>query len=296
MPSPPPASGGSTAGLTLAALVSFAANSILCRLALGAGAIDAASFTTVRIVSGAIALVLVGRFSRSPVAPGGGTWLEAFLLFLYAVTFSFAYLSLGAATGALILFSAVQITMIVAGLRSGERPVLREWAGLLLALGGLVGLVLPGLTAPSPQGAVLMGSAGVAWGVYSVRGRGAINPVAATRGNFARAVVPALILSLISISEVHGSARGITLAILSGAGASGLGYAVWYAALRGLTTTRAAIVQLSVPVLVATAGVLLLSESLSLRLLCSAAAILGGVAMAVLGRKSPALARPAEPA
>jgi drug/metabolite transporter (DMT)-like permease len=291
-----PTSRARTAGLTAAALVAFAANSILCRLALGEGAIDAASFTTVRIVSGALALVLVGRLHRGPVAPEGGTWTEAFLLFLYAVAFSFAYRSLSAGTGALILFSSVQITMMVAGLRAGERPAPRVWAGWILALGGLVGLVLPGLSAPSAPGAALMGMAGAAWGFYSLRGRGANDPVAATRGNFARAVVPALGVSLICTPAMHGSTRGIALAVLSGAAASGLGYVLWFAALQGLTATRAAIVQLAVPALVATAGVLFLSESVSLRLLGSATAILGGVAMAVLGRSPTTIPRPAEPA
>ena len=291
-----PISRGRTAGLTVAALVAFAANSILCRLALGAGAIDGASFTTVRILSGAVLLAVLGRLQRGRVAHDGGTWLEAFLLFLYAITFSFAYRSLSAGTGALILFSSVQITMIVAGLREGERPALPEWVGLFLALGGLVGLVLPGLTAPSAPGAALMGSAGMAWGLYSLRGRGALDPVAATRGNFTRAVVPVLGVSLICSSQMHGSARGMALAILSGAGASGLGYVAWYAALRGLTATRAAIVQLSVPLLVAMTGVLFLSESLSLRFLGSATALMGGVAMAVLGRRSVAIRPPTEPA
>ena len=287
---------GHTAALTAAALAAFAANSILCRLALGSGALDAASFTTVRIVSGALALVLVGGVRRGSVASRGGSWIEAFLLFLYAVAFSFAYRSLSAGTGALVLFSSVQITMIAAGLRSGERPASREWAAWLLAVGGLLGLVWPGLTAPPASGAALMGLAGAAWGGYSLRGRGSADPVAATRGNFVRAVLPAVCVSLICAPNLHGSSTGITLAIFSGAGASGLGYVIWFAALRGLTATRAAIVQLSVPVLVAAAGGLFLSETPSLRLLLSATAILGGVAMAVLGRRPVALTRPAEPA
>jgi len=296
MVSAPSASRGHTAALTAAALVAFAANSILCRLALGSGAMDAASFTTVRIVSGAAVLALVGLVHRGAVAPSGGSWTEAFLLFLYAVAFSFAYRSLSAGTGALILFSSVQITMIAAGLRSGERPALREWAGWLLAVGGLLGLVWPGLTAPPALGAALMGLAGAAWGGYSLRGRGSADPVAATRGNFVRAVVPAIGVSLICVPNLKVSTIGITLAIFSGAGASGLGYVIWFAAMKGLTATRAAIVQLSVPVLVAAAGVLFLSESPSLRLLLSATAILSGVAMAVLGRRPVAHTRRAEPA
>ena len=187
-------------------------------------------------------------------------------------------------TGALILFAAVQATMILAGLRAGERPHAREWTGLALALGGLVYLVSPGLTAPSLAGSGLMAVAGVAWGAYSLHGRGSANPVTATAGNFLRAVPPVVIVSAAFFPARHLSLRGLVLAVLSGAIASGLGYVIWYTALRGLTATRAAIVQLAVPVLAAAAGVLFLSESVSLRLLLSAVAILAGVGLAVLGR------------
>jgi drug/metabolite transporter (DMT)-like permease len=272
--------------LTATALLAFAANSLLCRLALGERAIDAASFTTLRLVAGAAALWLARLPARKPgAANSGGTWLSGLLLFLYAVAFSFAYLSLGVGTGALILFAAVQATMILAGLRAGERPHAREWTGLALALGGLVYLVSPGLTAPSPAGSALMAVAGVAWGAYSLHGRGSTNPVTVTGGNFLRAVPPALIVSLAFLPSRSLSVRGIALAVLSGAIASGLGYVVWYAALRGLTATRAAIVQLLVPVVAAGAGVVFLSESVTVRLALSAAVILTGVALAVAGRE-----------
>lgn len=276
---------GRTALLTAGAMVAFAANSVLCRLALGREAIDAASFATVRLVSGAAALGVTRFFVRGQGSSGtGGTWFEASMLFLYAVAFSFAYVSLSASAGALILFASVQTTMIFAGLRAGERPDVREWLGLLLALGGLVGLVLPGLTAPSPTGSVLMAVAGVAWGAYSLRGRRAVNPVTSTRDNFIRAVPLVLMVGLICLPARHWSTEGLVLAVLSGAGASGLGYVIWYAALPDLTATRAAIVQLSVPVLAAVGGVLFLSESISMRLVSAAIAILGGVTLAALGR------------
>jgi drug/metabolite transporter (DMT)-like permease len=213
-----------------------------------------------------------------------GTGLDAGLLFVYALAFSFAYVSLGASTGALVLFAAVQATMIARGLGEGERPHLLEWAGLLVALAGLVYLLAPGLHAPSPRGSALMATAGVAWGLYSLRGRRADDPLASTRGNFVRATPAALLVSIASWSARHGSTPGVALAALSGAAASGLGYVIWYAALPRLTATRAALVQLCVPVLAAAGGVLFLAESLSLRFAVAASAVLGGVGLATLGR------------
>jgi len=217
-----------------------------------------------------------------------GSWLSAVFLFLYAITFSFAYLSLSAGTGALILFGSVQITMIVIALRSGERPHPLEWAGLLLALGGLVYLVFPGLKAPSPLGSVLMTIAGIAWGFYTIRGRGSQNPLAATARNFVYAVPMILIILAVSFKSVFISSSGTLYAVLSGALASGVGYVLWYAALRGLTTTRAAMVQLSVPVIAAWGGVLFLAEIVSARLLIAGALILGGTAMALASRQKKA--------
>jgi drug/metabolite transporter (DMT)-like permease len=269
-----------------AAMVAFAANSLLCRVALATGAIDPAAFTALRLASGAAALwVLVALRERTPAPRPGGSWTSALALFAYAAPFSFAYLTLGAGTGALVLFTAVQTTMIMTGLRSGERPTVVQWVGLALALGGLVWLVFPGLSAPSPVGALLMVLAGVAWGVYSLRGRDVADPVAATAGNFARSTPFALALVALVLPSVSLSPVGIAWAVLSGALTSGLGYVAWYAAVRALSATRAAIVQLAAPVLAAAGGVVLLGESISLRLVLSGGAILGGVALAMLGRE-----------
>ncbi len=272
------------AGLTTMALIAFAANSIFCRFALGDQTIDAASFTTVRLLSGALTLACIVLLTRRGSPLQSGNWISASMLFLYAVTFSFAYISLSAGTGALILFGAVQITMILSGLIAGERPRLLEWLGLLAALGGLVYLVLPGLSAPSPLGSALMALAGIAWGVYSLRGRGIDDPVANTTGNFVRAAPLALIVSLIALSNYSLSPKGALLAVLSGALASGLGYVIWYAALRDLTATRAATVQLAVPVIAAIGGIFFLAEAVTLRLTFASIAILGGVGLAISRR------------
>lgn len=271
--------------LTTLAMIAFASNSVLNRLALGQGAIDAASYTTVRLTSGAVVLFALATLQRKNGHPAlRGSWISAAFLFLYAITFSFAYLSLSAGTGALILFGSVQITMIVIALRSGERPHLLEWVGLLLASGGLVYLVFPGLTAPSPLGSALMTIAGIAWGFYSIRGRGSQDPLGDTAGNFAFAVPMILLVLLVSSRNVHVSANGILYATISGAISSGVGYVIWYAALRGLTATRAATVQLSVPVLAAWGGIVFLSETVSVRLLIAGVLILGGIALAVSSR------------
>lgn len=278
--------------LTMVTMGAFAANSILCRLALGDAAIDAASFTTLRLISGAVMLLLLSRLASTNRPPrSGGDWLSAAMLFVYAAAFSFAYISLAAGTGALILFGAVQATMILIALRSGERPHRQEWIGLVAALAGLVYLVLPGLSAPSPVGSALMTVAGIAWGLYSLRGRGAADPTLATTANFVRAVPFAAVVSAIAFRGISISSRGALLAILSGAIASGLGYVLWYMALKGLTATRAAIVQLSVPIIAAAGGVVFLAEEVSLRLAVSSVMILGGVCLSVTarsGRASPA--------
>jgi drug/metabolite transporter (DMT)-like permease len=271
--------------LTVAALIAFAANSILCRLALGSGAIDAASFTSVRLVSGAIVLAaIMFALKRGHGEPRPRRWLGPGMLFLYAIAFSYAYLELGAGTGALILFGSVQATMILAGLRTGERVHARQWIGMVCAMLGLAYLVSPGLTAPPPLGAASMALAGFAWGVYSLAGRGVPDPMAATARNFLFAVPLALVVSALAASSIHLTPRGLVLASVSGAIASGLGYVIWYSALPGLGATRAAIVQLAVPVLAAIAGVILLHEPVTLRLLVSAGAILGGVGFAVTAR------------
>ena len=281
--------------LTILALVAFAANSVLCRLALGGAAIDAASFTSVRLASGACALLLITALVNRKLPPLGRRmrFIPALLLFLYAAAFSFAYTGLTTGTGALILFGSVQATMLAAALGSGERPHTLEWAGLALALAGLVYLVLPGLAAPPPLSSAFMAVAGISWGLYSLLGRGARDPLADTTSNFVLALPLAFAVNLLARGGAHVSTRGVVLAVLSGALASGVGYVVWYAALRGLTATRAATVQLPVPVLAAIGGVIFMSENVSLRLLLATTVILGGVALALLGRAQTAHAKSA---
>jgi drug/metabolite transporter (DMT)-like permease len=267
------------------ALVAFAANSVLCRLALGGSKIDPAGFTSIRLVSGALMLLLISAaIKRSLPKTGRSNLMPAALLFLYAISFSLAYTSLSAGTGALILFGSVQVTMIAAALRSGERPHALEWLGLIIALGGLFYLASPGLSAPPLIGSALMAAAGISWGFYSLRGRASTDPLASTTGNFLLAAPLALAVNLFTLDELHLSTPGIALAVASGAVASGVGYVIWYAALRGLTATRAATVQLAVPVLAALGGVIFLAESLSLRLALAAVFIIGGVALALAGR------------
>lgn len=284
-----PAHGGASARLvavTAFALVAFASNSLLCRLALGASQADPAAFTGVRLLSGALVLwLLTPRRRHAANKSAGHHWVAASLLFAYAAAFSFAYVSLSAGTGALILFGAVQATMLLAALAGGERPLPSQWLGLALALGGLAYLVSPGLTAPPLLGAILMAVAGVSWGAYSVRGRGNSDPLADTTRNFMRSLPFAIALTFVTLASLHASWRGILLAIVSGALASGLGYVAWYAALRHLTGTQAATVQLLVPALAAGGGVFFLGETISLRLVLAALLILGGVALAVTVRR-----------
>ena len=279
------------AALTAMALCCFAANSLLCRLALAERHIDAATFTAVRLVSGAVVLsVLALRKRRSESAQT--TWLSAIVLFAYAAPFSFAYLRLGAAMGALILFASVQVTMIGWGVARGERPPALAWLGIVLALAGLVWLTAPGATAADPLGTAGMAVAGVAWGAYSLRGRTSSgDPLLVTAGSFARALpfIAVLVLTAMTVLEIHASTRGVVLAILSGAIASGVGYALWYAALPSMTAARAAILQLLVPILATVGAVTWLGESVSVRFLLATAAILGGIALTILaGRNRPA--------
>lgn len=271
--------------LTALAMLAFAGNSLLCRIALKDTGIDAASFTSVRLVSGALALWFIVRLRGGVRAPAG-SWWSALALFGYAAAFSYAYLSLSAATGALLLFGAVQATMVGYGLWAGHRLSLRQWGGLLLAIGGLVGLLLPGLSAPPLLGSLLMLGAGVAWGVYSLRGKGGGDPTAVTAGNSLRAAPLALLLSALMLPSLAVDAAGIAYAIASGALASGVGYAIWYMALPGLRPVSAASVQLSVPVLAAIGGVLFLEELPTLRLFVASLAILGGIALVITGRQA----------
>ena len=271
---------------TTFALVAFAFNSILCRMALRGGEADAAGFTLVRITSGAITLIVISYlFIEDKSFRGRGNWLSASFLFAYAICFSFAYLGLSAGTGALILFGSVQLTMILYALAKGERPGWLEWIGLFAAVGGLVYLVLPGLAAPPLHSSALMAAAGAAWGAYTLRGRGSSSPLADTTGNFTIAVPMALVVALIFLPNLRLSKEGYILAALSGAIASGIGYTVWYSALKYLTATRAAVLQLAVPVIAASLGIMLLSETATARLIVSAVLILGGILLAIVGRK-----------
>ena len=268
------------AALTALAMAAFAGNSLLCRLALQHTTIDPASFTTARLISGALVLWALVRWRGQRPA---GDWWSATALFAYAAAFSYAYLSLSAGTGALLLFGAVQATMLGWGLWRGQRLRLGQTAGLVLAMGGLVALLWPGVTAPPAVGALLMIAAGVAWGVYSLRGRGAGDPTAVTAGNFVRAAVLAGPLMLVALPWAQVDTVGLLWALCSGAVTSGLGYAVWYTALKGLHPTSSASVQLSVPVLTALGGVAFLSEPLTLRLALCSLAILGGIAWVIAG-------------
>jgi len=265
-------------------MIAFAANSLLCRMALGQGMIDAASFTTIRIAAGALTLLLIVSM-RGPATRVPPNWPGVAALFCYMVFFSFAYLSLAAGTGALLLFGAVQMTMFAAAIRAGERFSQLSWLGLAGAFGGLVYLVAPGITAPDPLGALLMASAGVAWGAYSLIGRRAGQPLLATAANFVYSVPPAIVLSIVFFAGTDISVPGAILAAISGGLASGLGYAVWYTALPALTAGRAATVQLSVPVIAALGGILFLSEPVTLRLVVASGLTIGGIFL-VLAQRS----------
>lgn len=271
--------------LTSLTMIAFAGNSLLCRVALKYTSIDAASFTTIRLISGAVMLWLVARLRRG-THTGGGNWLSAFALFAYAAGFSFAYVSLPAATGALLLFGAVQATMIGHGIWAGERLLGLQIVGLVLAFAGLVGLLLPGLSAPPLHGSVLMLGAGVAWGIYSLRGKGAGDPTRVTAGNFLRAVPVAAVLSLLMLNGASLDTAGFWYAVASGALASGIGYTLWYTAIPALKATSAATVQLSVPVIAALGGIVFLGEPISLRLALASAAILGGIALVLLEKQN----------
>jgi drug/metabolite transporter (DMT)-like permease len=270
--------------LTFVAMAAFAGNSLLCRLALKQTSIDAATFTLIRIISGAIALQLIVMMRQRPRGKAG-SWYSALALFVYAAGFSFAYISLPAGTGALLLFGAVQATMIMWALYKGERLRGRQRVGLALALAGLVALVFPGLSAPPLGGSILMLSAGVAWGVYSLRGKAAGDPASATAGNFLRAVPMAAVLSAALLSWARVDRAGIGYAILSGAIASGVGYAIWYTVLPALRAARAATIQLSVPVLAAAGGILFLGEPITLRGVLASVAVLGGIALVAVEQR-----------
>ena len=270
---------------TILALIAFAANAVLCRWALGERSIDAASFTSIRLCTGALVLYVITRLhhtgSRSTAR---GNWPASVMLFTYAITFSFAYITLDTGTGALILFGAVQITMILLSYFRGNRLHLVEWLGVLLAFGGFVYLVLPGVSAPSLVGFLLMSVAGIAWGMYTLKGRGSSAPLLDTAYNFIRTLPLVLVVVLLSLLHAHYSTKGVVLAMLSGGIASGIGYSIWYSALGGLSSTQAAVVQLSVPVIAAFGGVIFVGEPITLRLTLAGVLILGGILLVVLGR------------
>ncbi len=268
------------------ALVAFATNSLLCRRALGADTIDAASFSAIRLASGAGALLMIAVVRDGRALRLRGSWSSAAALFVYVVAFSFAYLELSVGTGALILFGAVQTTMMFGALRSGERPHVRAWVGIVVAIGGLLYFTTPGLDAPSPAGSLLMALAGTAWGLYSLQGRGGANPLGDTAGNFIRSLPLVAGLGLLAVPHSQASIEGVCLAVLSGALMSGVGYIVWYAALRQLKAAHAAVVQLTVPVLAAGGGVVFLSEEISMRLVLAAVLTLGGVGLALRCRET----------
>ncbi len=274
-----------TSMLTGIALIAFAANSVLCRLALGGGAIDAAGFTVVRLFSGALVLLLLLWLrGEKPYLPKKGTWTSSLMLFAYAISFSYAYITLDTGTGALILFGAVQITMVLLSVFAGNRLHISEWVGMLVAFCGFVFLVLPGVTTPSPFGFTLMLMSGIAWGIYTLRGRDSKNPLLDTSHNFLRTIPLIAIVALVSLNHSHYSVEGLLFASLSGGLASGVGYSIWYAALRGLSATQAAVIQLLVPVIAAIGGILFVSEVITLRLALSAGMILGGILLVILGR------------
>ena len=273
---------------TSIAMLAFAGNSIICRMALRDAAIDPATFTGIRLASGALALLLILTYARRSTAVAAhGSWASALALFVYAICFSFAYISLDAASGALILFGFVQGTMIVMALAAGDRPQLAEWLGWMLAVGGLVWLLLPGATAPAPIAAALMALSGIAWGLYSIQGRGQTDALASTSSNFLRSLVLVAALSVLTIPEMQITRAGIGLAILSGAVTSGVGYVIWYAAMNYISAIQAALVQLSVPAIAAAGGVIVLAEPLSGRLVVAGLLILGGICVAIIGKQRP---------
>jgi len=271
--------------LTALAMIAFAGNSLLCRQALKHTTIDAATFSFVRIVSGAVCLWIIAQF-RKGSRRNAGSWPSALALFGYAALFSFAYLQLNAGTGALLLFGAVQATMIFWALRKGEQLRGLQIVGFFLAIAGLVTLVSPGLSAPPLAAAALMLGAGIAWGIYSLRGKGSGDPLGATAGNFLRAVPMAVLLSVVMVRWASLDRAGVCYAIVSGALASGVGYAIWYTALPALKASAAATVQLSVPILAAAGGIALLGEQITLRFILASIAVLGGIALVIVERRA----------
>ncbi|AOW85100.1 DMT family transporter [Vibrio mimicus] len=277
-----------TIGYTVAALTAFAANSVLCRIALKDDVIDASSFTAIRLLSGVFMFLVLLSFKakQSVSTPNkkAGNWKTALMLFIYAIAFSYAYISLDTGTGALVLFGAVQLTMIATSVFKGKELHISEWLGVLISFSGLAYLVYPTLTTPSLSGFILMGLSGIAWGMYTSVGRGSIDPMRDTASNFKYTVPLVVVLVLITFPAINISFYGVVLAVISGALASALGYTIWYIALRGLSEVEAAVVQLSVPVIAAIGGVLFVSESISIRLVIACILVLGGIFTVLVSR------------
>jgi drug/metabolite transporter (DMT)-like permease len=274
-----------TSLLTVLALIAFAANSVLCRLALGNGFIDASSFTIIRLLSGAIALfIILSVKGNNTGVSSKGSWFASFMLFTYAITFSYAYLSVDTGTGALILFGTVQITMILLSLISGTRLHISEWAGISIAFTGFIYLIMPSISTPSINGFILMAVSGISWAIYTLKGRSSKNPLMDTTYNFLRTIPFVVILAFLTMKNISYSSEGVILAVLSGAITSGVGYTIWYIALRGLSSTQAAVIQLAVPVIAAIGGVVFVSEIITYRLIISTSIVLGGILMVVLGK------------
>lgn len=272
--------------LTALALIAFAANSVLCRLALGERAIDAASFTYIRLFSGAIVLLLILKLSKNQNQNSSkGNWVSGFILFLYAGTFSFAYITLDTGTGALIMFGSVQITIILLSIISGHRLSIYEWLGVTIAFLGFVYLILPGVSSPSLTGFFLMTIAGIAWGLYTLKGKESKNPLADTTFNFLRTIPFLIILLVFTVQNSNYTSKGIILAIISGGITSGIGYTIWYMAVDGLTKIQTAVVQLLVPIIAAFGGVIFMAEKITFRLSLASTLILGGILIVVLGRR-----------
>ncbi len=275
-----------TISLTALALVAFAGNSVLCRVALNNDVIDAFSFTSIRLVSGAIFLLfLVAIKTKKRINVKNGSWSSAFFLFLYAIAFSFSYTKLNTGVGALILFGSVQVTMILSELLKGKKLFLIEYAGLCLAFLGLLILLTPSISAPSYTGFALMAVSGVAWGFYTLDGKGSKTPLIDTANNFLRTLPFVVLVTLLTIDTLQISNHGVVLAIVSGAITSGLGYAIWYSALSGLTVKRAAIIQLAVPIIAAFGGALFSNELITIKLTASSILVLGGILIVLVGKQ-----------
>ncbi len=272
--------------ITGTALIAFAANSVLCKMALGENAIDASGFTIIRLLSGAIVLSIILLISKNKSSSQKkGSWFSSFMLFLYVIAFSFAYKSLDTGTGALIMFGAVQISMITISIINGNKLHFSEWVGVVVSFLGFVLLILPGITAPSTIGFILMVVAGTAWGIYTLNGKNSKNPLRDTAYNFIRTIPFLLVLLILVYKDIKYTHEGIWLAVISGGVTSGIGYTIWYIALRGLSTTQAAVVQLLVPVIAAFGGVLFVSEKITVRLSLSSLLILGGILVVMISRK-----------